>query len=553
MTEKDKLLRISALLGKLDYKAAIKEYKIIIKQGAKLPLSYHGLSLAYITTQQFEKALETLRAAENKFPDCQEFNELIGDAYIGLGDFDNGLKYLNLALEKQEKSDKHIISTILVKIAEIKYAGGEKEEAESLWKRARELDPDNLFAVFSQDVFKQKTDSKNTISKTFDLIYGFSNLKDSEFSEKEENDPFTFLPESEKLISLQIKLAKSDYKTAIKEANKYIKQGTYHPLLYHGISIAYIATGQFDKALANLIEAENKFPDFLEFYDLFGEAYYGLNDFDNALKYFGLALENADNSDKEFVSDLLTRIADIKYIKGEEDEAKDLWKRALEINPENPDAKNINEIYNEPVVDLNNTALTFELYDEFSKMKETEFFNTYKLKKFRSYDEKKKIILKIDTAFRSNVLPNLDIIKGLNKKSRSEWFKRIEIDFVNEPVVSESKEQIIFNKEVNDRFSFLPENGFRFVYIARPALVSAGMPELKLLNFIKGIDLPDKKDIKLLKWGYEIGKKFSELESYGNNMETFEKDFLDIFRLRLKKKSAVTCMFKIIDNEVHEK
>ena len=359
------------------------------------------------------------------------------------------------------------------------------------------------------------------------------------------------MTEIDKILRIYNLLDKSDYKTAIKEALVYIKQGAKLPFLYHSVSIAYIATEQFKEALAILKEGEKKFPVHVEFYELFGEVYSCLQDTDNAIKYFELAMGNADKTDKKSISALMTSIANLKFLKGEEKEAKDLYERALELDPKNPDAKKITRIFNQAPVDMDKLKKTAEICEEFFKQKESEFLRLNNINKFRSDAEDKKIQLKINTAYRSEILPNLEIIKELSADSRKEWFKRIEIDFVNDVPDTKSESQILYEKEVNERFSFLPENAITIAYIARPALKSAGMPEEKLLNFIEGISRPNKKDIKLLKWAYEIGKKYLELDKYNDDFPAFEKDFLDIITERLNKERALICLFQIIENEMH--
>lgn len=359
------------------------------------------------------------------------------------------------------------------------------------------------------------------------------------------------MTEIEKIHRISDLLDKSDYKTAIKEALIYIKQGVKLPFIYHSVAIAYIATEQFKEALAILKEGEKKFPEHVEFYELFGEVYSYLEDTDNAIKYFELAMENADKTNKKSISALMTSIANLKFLKGEEKEAKDLFERALELDPKNSDAKKITRMFNKSPVDMDKLEKTVEISGEFIKQKESEFLKLNNINKFRSDDEKYKIQIKINTAYRSEVLPNLEIIKGLSADNRKEWFKRIEIDFVNDLPDTKSESQILYEKEVNERFSFLPEDGIKIAYIARPALKSAGMPEEKLVDFIEGISRPNKKDIKLLKWAYEIGKKYLELDKYNDNFPAFEKDFLDIITERLNKERALICLFQIIENEMH--
>ena len=215
-----------------------------------------------------------------------------------------------------------------------------------------------------------------------------------------------------------------------------------------------------------------------------GEAYSGLEDTDNAIKYFGLAVEHEDKSDRKNMSILLTRLAELKFTKGEQEETKNLWERALELDPKNSQAVNVLEISKNATVDIDNMKSTLNLFSEFSTLKESDFFNINKIKAFRSEEEKIRFEKIIDTVFRSEVQPNIDILKELSKENRMEWFKRIEIDFINDAAETESEEQLKFEKEVNERFPFLLEDGIRIAYIARPALAFAGMSEVKLTNFM---------------------------------------------------------------------
>lgn len=357
----------------------------------------------------------------------------------------------------------------------------------------------------------------------------------------------------EKVLRIKSLCEKMEFNKAIKEAKIYIKEGVNLPFLYHGTAIAYIATEQFNQAVSILKEAETKFPDYYEFYELFGEAYSGLEDHDNAIRYYELAMEKANKSDKEYLSDLITKIAESKFIKGEEKNANNLWERALDIYPDNTFAKETAGFYNQTTVDTAGIKSTIDIFKEFSNQKEAEYLKNRKIEKFSSGDEMNKVQSKIEEAFRSEVIPNLEIIKELKGDSRTEWFKRIEIDYLNEVTEIISESQLSLDKELNERFSFLPENGIRIAYMARPALKIAGMSEEKLISFVLGKTRPNKKDIKLLKWAYEIGKKILDLNNYDVNMEAFEKDFLDIVRERLNKESAILCLYQIIDVNLHSK
>lgn len=169
---------------------------------------------------------------------------------------------------------------------------------------------------------------------------------------------------------------------------------------------------------------------------------------------------------------LLIKIAELKFMKGEREEAKSLFERALELDPKNSHAEEVIEISKQTPVDIDNIQSTFDLHTEFAALKESDFLNINKIKAFRSEEEKIRFQSKIDIAFRCEVVPNIDILKGLSRENRLEWFKRIEIDFINDAAETKSEEQLKFEKEVNDRFPFLPEDGIRIASIGNMLLNS---------------------------------------------------------------------------------
>ncbi|MBK8552314.1 MAG: hypothetical protein IPL53_15105 [Ignavibacteria bacterium] len=410
-------------------------------------------------------------------------------------------------------------------------------EALKFWERALKADPSN----------DEAKENKQIVLDSLRDIYDISGkMKIRELAEGADN--------AARIESL---LNEKNYLAAITEAKKCIAKGTKIPKIYWLISHAYINTEQYEEARKILHEGENKFPDYSDFYYNLAEAYSALNHTDSAIKYYALAAENEDPSDKKSVSHCLTKLGEQKSLKGENEEALLLWKKALQLNPKNKFARTCILIHKKGSLmpDMDKLKNTLDLHREFQKIQTAVYLNNNNLKKFSSDEEKNKVVSKIGSAWKSEIIPNIDIIEKLPEAGRREWFERIKIDFFNEYIFNTSADQILYEKEVNARFPYLPENGILHVYTARPALSFKGIPEDKLLNFMSGTEKPNKKEIELIRWAYEIGYRY-------NNQEKFQgkklKEHLDSLSELISKKfrdknDAGLILYKMLENNLMNK
>ena len=198
--------RCFALLGMGKYKEAVEAANIAIELGPDKPFAYLNRSIAFVNTEDYEKAIEDgetaiqlaindndediiskgymiignaytgilqydkaiemyQKAAEYNVNDrlLSEINTNMGRAYFKKNNFDEAIKFADIAIELNGKDDKPYV----VK-AEALLGDGKKEEAMETVLKAIEIKPDSFLAYNSKGLVLEKSGELEEALVAFD-------------------------------------------------------------------------------------------------------------------------------------------------------------------------------------------------------------------------------------------------------------------------------------------------------------------------------------------------------------------------------------------------
>lgn len=355
--------------------------------------------------------------------------------------------------------------------------------------------------------------------------------------------------ENEKLISLDNLLMKGEFKKVISNANKYIMEYPEQVFFYTILSIAYSQLGETQKALDILKNAEKNFSDNYELLFQMGKIYEDLADYESAVKYYYRSLEATPESYKEARADCLNDIGALKYNLGSEEEAIELWNKALKIDPAHEKAKyNLRQMQNE--TDEENSIYSLqEEYNEFEFIQKYKYLDEKDKRKFTSKKEQEVFTKHVEAVWFKKIFLKIDKLEQMSEEERTEWYEDIEIDFTKPvPMIAIPQIEKKLSKELNKIFSFLPENGMVVSMAASPALDYVGLTEKKIKSFVTKQDVPDEREKHLLKWAYDIGSIIIELAQTINKKkknELFDK-LVETVRTKLDENDTEIVLDKII-------
>ena len=125
-------------------------------------------------------------------------------------------------------------------------------------------------------------------------------------------------------------LAKGDFDKAINDYSKAIENGFSNVFVYTNRGNAYSLKGQYDEAIADFDEAIRLNPENNHVYHYRGDAYVGKEDFDKAINDYSKAIENGFSNVSVY-----TNRGNAYSLKGQYDEAIADFDEAIRLNPEN--------------------------------------------------------------------------------------------------------------------------------------------------------------------------------------------------------------------------
>ncbi|MBS1517923.1 MAG: tetratricopeptide repeat protein [Bacteroidetes bacterium] len=356
--------------------------------------------------------------------------------------------------------------------------------------------------------------------------------------------------ENNRLIKLDKLLIDGKYKQVIREAGVAIKKFPRQPFFYTILSIAHSQLGESKEAFNILKNSEKQFPGDYEVLFQLAKVCEDLSRFDEAEKYYYKSFDCTPPEYKDARSDCLNDIGALKCRLGNDEEAIDLWERALEIDPSNEKASaNINYISTDTdSIDADFLINEFKVFGEIQKKK---YFTGKGIEKFKSKKDRKQFNVCVESAWLREVMPNLHYYDEFSEKELINWYNELEIDFSQRSESSNSSVPIMedeFSEVIKKKFSFLPEDGLPVALAAGQAMDFVGLNPDVIGKIVLGVEIITEKQKELLIWSYELGKLIMEADAKTKKKQL---QFLDSFMGKLKEQlnenDAIVVMRRIME------
>ncbi|MEO8447487.1 MAG: tetratricopeptide repeat protein [bacterium] len=338
------------------------------------------------------------------------------------------------------------------------------------------------------------------------------------------------------------------FKKLISEAPGLVKKYDDQPFFRNALAVAYSQMGEPEKGLEVLLEAEKKFKNSYEIEFQIAKIYELLEDYDNAIDYFYKSLKSTPEKYRDARADCLNDLAVLFSNMGNKDKAKELWKKAIEIDPAHDLAKENLLIEEGDVEKFETTEFIQGEFEEFVFIQKCKCLDEQGKQDFSSTKEEINFLKHMEAAWINRIMPEVDSLTKMSEDERTDMYADMDIDLtqpipeITLPPSNDGKEN-----KINEIFSFLPANGFLKILAATPALEYAGMKSEKITQMISGESEITESDKEILKWAYEIGNIVLEFPAQTN--KKLQKKLFDqlikTIELRLDKDDGVIVIDKL--------
>jgi len=364
---------------------AISEYKISLKLNKNNAMAYYGISYIYEKQNSLEKALKNCLKAKKIAPDNSFISTKLGDIYYKLGKNDEAVEQYYFSVDISTSS---LISAYShFSIGNISETEENFKDAISHYKKAIKLKPDYDIGYYKLAcLYLKKNEAEEAIYyletavklKTSFLYYNYLAMAYSEAKKYDKainayKIALILKPKDEKiLLNLGfIYSQKKDYKHALLVYRNVIKLNSENPDVYYYIGLLYIDMDKpLDEILSfykravqlkpNFVEARNQIAliyymsknytkaikEFLNCikydnkftlaYKNLGMLYKNFEKYDKSLEYYNKAIKLGENSFETYYNCGL-----IYFLKKDWLNAKNNFKKALELNPEDSELEKL--------------------------------------------------------------------------------------------------------------------------------------------------------------------------------------------------------------------
>jgi tetratricopeptide (TPR) repeat protein len=159
------------LMDKRDYKNADKKvYETLIKNEPDNVSYYQELSFAQIQAEKYEEAIQTLNNVEKRLGTIDEVSEQKQKLYIRMGKMDKAILEAQNLLHSQPDEPRYY-----QRLVELYIEGNKFDEAEKILEKARQLFPEDTYAIFGMAELYRRKNDKEALSKL--LMQLFENPK----------------------------------------------------------------------------------------------------------------------------------------------------------------------------------------------------------------------------------------------------------------------------------------------------------------------------------------------------------------------------------------
>lgn len=239
----------------------------------------------------------------------------------------------------------------------------EKDSAITYFEKAHKIDPENGYVyLYKADYYKMKGDSVNydmqiynalinnnlEITQKTDILTDYvrgefaggvqqSDRIDNLFGTLIEQHPHETAVHnlySQYLVSIK------DYKGAAEQLGYVLDLEPTDSENWKKLMFVNLMDENYDEAFKAGEKALEYNPDNIDLYQYIAPAYYQIKRYDKAIETYNKALEKADTTDYELMSNLASGMGDVYYVQGDTAKVLEQYEKALEYNPGNIMAMN---------------------------------------------------------------------------------------------------------------------------------------------------------------------------------------------------------------------
>ncbi|MDZ4711291.1 MAG: hypothetical protein SGI89_03090 [bacterium] len=355
--------------------------------------------------------------------------------------------------------------------------------------------------------------------------------------------------ETKQLLYINKLLLHGKFKKLISETPEFVKKYDDQPFFRNALAIAYSQMGEPEKGLEILLEAEKKFKNSYEIEFQIAKIYEFLEDYDNAIDYFYKSLKSTPEKYRDARADCLNDLAVLFCNMGNKLKAKELWKKAIKIDPAHDLAKENLLLEEGDIEKIEMTQFIQDEFEEFVFIQKYKYLDEQSKQNFSSKKEEINFLKHMEAAWINRIMPEADSLMKMSEEERTDMYADMDIDLTQPipeiilPPSNDGKEN-----KINEIFSFLPENGLLKILAATPALEYAGMKSEKVTQMISGESEITESDKEILQWAYEIGKIVLELSTHTNKklQKKLFDELIKTIELRLDKVDGEIVIDKLL-------
>lgn len=233
-------------------------------------------------------------------------------------------------------------------------------------------------------------------------------------------------PAKEKLYNL---LTKKKYQETSDLAQDLAQKHPDDPDYKMYRALALMALKEYRKANKVLRKTAQAFPGSWEIHNLLGQTYGHLGQWKFAAEAFEEAIEIIPEEITGDMSFLYNCLGDARWEEGRREDAIDAWKKAVEIDPGNDEARqSLDECTNE----FGEPKAPSPLFDDMYHFKNIQLERYYALAGSRSMsggEEAKRVLAIIMNGWNEHCSPRSREIDEMTTQQKTEFFKSIELDF----------------------------------------------------------------------------------------------------------------------------
>lgn len=353
-------------------------------------------------------------------------------------------------------------------------------------------------------------------------------------------------------------LEQKKFRKALPLAEELRGEHPDQPFHWAALVVALLGCRKHAKALVEIRDAIQRFPDDPQLQYYLAETFTALNRWEEAEQAYGSALRMTPNVDRRGRSECLNGMGVVYWNLRRRDDALEAWKKAAVEDPTNRAArKNLEDFtnaYGEPTPPS-------EVFDDPYHFREIQFrryFEQQGRTEFNSEAEAVQVIGAIFEAWNRIIVPRVRELDRMTPAEKSQWFESVEVDFlkpVEQPPLPRKRpkapnksrrvdhEIVRLTDGMWTHFGFLPSGraAMLVMTVGEPALSAVGVNNELMVQIMDGRKATDDEKERI-SWAWEVVNAIVRAKAFEGERNEIEglRSALTIAKEKLGAKAAST-------------